>query len=229
MFMQFKRCTSKKLAPKQFSSKSFIPTFFRFKPFISQPSVNKPKTHNMLGTKSRGFTLVEIIVGIVVLSISLSIVSTLIAPAEQQSADQILQVKAAELGQSLLNDISARAFDENSDRVGGLVRCGEVGSLPCTDPSKLGPEDGNNGRINTGEVTRDLFNDVDDFDGYLLKFNANSEGLHASYTNFTIDVDVIYDGLSLNLPNNIDAKRITVTVTTPLGTAIKFATHKANF
>lgn len=75
--------------------------------------------------KSRGFTLVEIIIGIVVLSISLSIISTLIAPAEQKSADQILQVKAAELAQSLLNDISSRAFDHNSDMAGGILRCGE--------------------------------------------------------------------------------------------------------
>ena len=168
-----------------------------------------------------GFTLIEIIVGMVMLSIALSIVSTLIAPAEQKSADQILQVKAAELGQSFLNDISARAFDQNSDMAGGLVRCGELslGASPCS--TVLGPE--------LGENTRDLFNDVDDFHEYSERFNANNEELHSSYTNFTIDVQVIYDGLSLGLTNNIDAKRITVTVTTPLGTAIEFATHKANF
>jgi len=172
---------------------------------------------------SRGFTLIELIVGIVVLSISLSIISMLIVPAEQKSADQILQVKAAELGQSFLNDISSRAFDENSDMAGGLVRCGEPndGSNPCTPSGNLGPE--------AGETTRDLFNDVDDYDDYQLNFNANNEGLHSSYTNFTIDVQVFYDGLSLGLGNNMDAKRITVTITTPLGTAIEFATHKANF
>jgi MSHA pilin protein MshD len=184
--------------------------------------------------KGAGFTLIELIIGIVVLSISLSIISTLIVPAEQKSADQIHLVKAAELGQSFLNDISARAFDENSDMAGGRDRCGDTDGngvvlSPCTDASKLGPEDGNDGRLDKGETTRSLFNDVDDFNEYSKLFNTNDGDLHASYANFKIDVQVIYDGLSLNLPNDINAKRITVTITTPLGTEIKFATHKANF
>ncbi len=173
-------------------------------------------------SNSRGFTLIEIIVGMVVLSISLSIVSTLIVPTEQKSADQILQVKAAELGQSFLNDISSRAFDENSDMAGGLVRCGEPndGTNPCTDEANFGPD--------TNETDRSLFNDVDDFDGYSQHINANNQDLHSGYDNFDIDVQVIYDGSSLGLANN-NAKRITVTITTPLGTVIEFATHKANF
>ena len=180
--------------------------------------------------KASGFTIVEVIVGIVALSISLSIISTLISPAEEQSADQIHQVKAAELAQSFLNDITARAFDENSDMAGGLVRCGEpLGSNACTNASKLGPEDGNDGRVNNGEVSRSLFNDVDDFDNYSKKFTANDESLAQGYNNFTVNISVVYDGLSLGLSSISEAKKITVAVTTPLGTEIEFATHKANF
>jgi len=171
----------------------------------------------------KGFTLIELIIGIVVLSISLSIVSTLIIPAEEKSADQVLQVKAAELGQSILNDISSRAFDENSDMTGSLIRCGEPndGSNPCTSEANFGPD--------TGETDRSLFNDVDDFHLYQNHFNANNQNLHQGYTNFDLLVEVTYDGLSIGLSDNNNAKKITVTVTTPLGTAIKFATHKANF
>jgi len=176
----------------------------------------------------KGFTLIEIIIGIVMLSISLSIVATLIAPAEEKSADQILQVKAAELGQSLLNDISSRAFDEQSDMTGGLIRCGEPndGSNDCTatatgtNTDSFGPD--------AGEGNRSLFDDVDDFHLYQNHFNANNQNLHQGYTNFDLLVEVTYDGLSIGLADN-DAKKITVTVTTPLGTAIKFATHKANY
>lgn len=173
--------------------------------------------------KNAGFTLIEVIIGIVVLSIALSIVATLIAPAEQKSADQILQVKAAELGQSFLNDISSRAFDQNSDMAGGHIRCGEIslGALPCTLVGDFGPE--------PGEIDRSLFNDVDDFHNYSDKFTANNEDLALGYSNFIIDIKVIYDGSKLGLANNNDAKRITVSVTTPLGTKIQFATHKANF
>ena len=176
--------------------------------------------HKRCFVKSRGFTLIELIIGIVVLSISLSIIATLIAPTEQKSADQVLQVKAAELGQSFLNDISSRSFDEQSNRAGGRIRCGEPGSNNCTAAINFGAD--------ANETSRDLYDDVDDFDDYQTLFNAQGDALDSGYSNFTIDVQVIYDGASLGLANE-DAKRITVTVTTPLGTAIKFATHKANF
>lgn len=182
-----------------------------------------------LNAKESGFTLIEIIIAIVVLSISLSIVSTLIVPAEQKSADQIHQVKAAELAQSLLNDISSRAFDHKSDMTGGRNRCDETGPVACTAGDKLGPEDGNGDRINAGEDDREDYNDVDDFHEYASNDDALDNSLGESYSSFKIYVDVQYAGLELGLADNKLAKRITVTVTTPLGTEIKFATHKANF
>ena len=180
-------------------------------------------THNCITvTSSKGFTLVEVIIAIVVLSISLAIVSSLIMPTEKQSADNILQIKAAELGQSLLNDISSRAFDHQSDMSGGRIRCGEPNVLtnPCTPANDLGAE--------AGESNRSLYNDVDDFNGFNSKVNAVNLGLDASYSSFIIEVAVVYAGADLGL-DNLLAKRITVTVTTPLGTVMKFATHKANF
>lgn len=169
----------------------------------------------------RGFTLIELIIGIIVLTISLSIVSTLIAPAEEKSADNVLQIKASELAQSLMNDISSRAFDDNSDMSGGSVRCGEpnIATNPCT--VILGPE--------TGENDRNSFDDVDDFNGFSDKVNSTNDPIHGGYDQFKIQVSVIYAGTELGLANNQLAKRITVTVTTPLGTPIEFTSHKANF
>lgn len=167
--------------------------------------------------KSAGFTLIEIIIGIVMLSISLTVVSTLIVPTEEKSADNVLQIKAAELAQSLLNDISSRAFDNNSDMAGGRFRCDQAGQDACTDV--IGRE--------LGEGTRDQFNDVDDFNDYEERTNAIGDGLDG-YDSFTIEVEVVYAGDELDITND-QAKRITVTVTTSLGTAIEFSTHKANF
>ncbi len=191
----------------------------------ASPKINNSSFYN-------SFTLIEIIVGIVVLSISLSIISTLIVPTEQKSADQILQVKAAELGQSLLNDISSRAFADNSDMTGGRDRCGEPGdgSNACTEPL---------GRDGAEGSSRADYNDVDDFHGYEIEDDL-VDPLNSTYDNFIVEVEVIYAGDELGLALAGDcnspikpacklAKRITVTVTTPLGTEIKFATHKANF
>ncbi len=176
-------------------------------------------SRSVLNARHSGFTLIEIIIGIVMLSISLAIVSSLIAPAEEKSADNLLQIKAAELGQSLLNDISSRAFAHNSDMTGGQFRCNEAGQSACTEP--LGTD-------GLAEGSRENYNDVDDFDGYTEKKDVLGIGLDTSYSNFIIDVDVQYAGADLGLADKL-AKRITVTVTTPLGTEIKFATHKANF
>lgn len=168
----------------------------------------------------RGFTLIELIVGIVVLTLSLSIMSTLIAPAEDKSADNILQIKASELAQSLMNDITSRAFDDNSDMSGGRVRCGEpAGDNDCT--TTLGPE--------TGEINRNLYDDVDDFNGFEEQVNSTDEPIDGGYAQFDIEVNVSYAGTELGLADNRLAKRITVTVTTPLGTAIEFTSYKANY
>ena len=174
-------------------------------------------------TRSTGFTLIEIIIGIVVLSIALSIVSTLIAPAEEKSADNILQIKASELAQSLMNDIMSRAFDDNSDMAGGFIRCDEIVdtiTIACTDEVDFGSEEG---------ADRNLFDDVDDFNGYTEKKNSTNDGIDSGYNQFNIEVSVTYAGDDLGLTANRLAKRITIKVTTPLGTGIEFTSHKTNF
>lgn len=184
---------------------------------------HKPDQQRLFGAqpKQQGFTLIEIIIGIVVLSISMAIILTLIVPAEQHSADQIHQIKAAELGQSMLNEIIGHAFDNNSDMAGSVWRCNETGKPACTAATALGPE--------AGEINRSLFNDVDDYNGFTVHVNAANESLDRGYDTFKIAVVVSYDGLMLGLANNNLAKRITVTITTPLGTDIAFTGYKSNF
>lgn len=149
-------------------------------------------------TLSKGFTLIEIIIGIVVLSIAFAIVGTLIGPTDRQSADHILQVKAAELAQSILHDVSNRAFDHNSDMAGGRLRCGEPTMLACTTEANFGPE--------AGETGRDLFNDVDDFHGFNQRVNATGDAIDDSYDSFVVLVNVTYAGTEMGLDNE-DAKK----------------------
>lgn len=190
---------------------------------------------SFIKNKQSGFTLIEIIIGIVVFSISLALVINLIVPAEQQSADQVHQIKAAELGQGMLDEILGRAFDNNSDMVGSIWRCDEVGIIGKPDRDRCTDDSGSEGLEG---VIRSRFNDVDDYDGFEWKVGSTDNALHSGYDSFTIAVVVIYDGDTLGLTghpsldiddNNRLAKRITVTVTTPLGTAITFAGYKSNF
>jgi MSHA pilin protein MshD len=185
-----------------------------------------------------GFTLVESIIGIVVLAISLSILTSLIFPIAEKSADQLHQVKAAELGQSLLNEIQNKAFDENSDRAGGVVRCSELNQGNCS--TIMGSEIGE---------SRATFDDVDDYNNleYGGKYSAgdiqNSTGQTlAGYSGYSLQIivcnDADYDGdcyiapapPGIVLDSEIStAKLITVNITTPTGYELTFATYRANF
>jgi MSHA pilin protein MshD len=177
---------------------------------------------------NKGFTLIEMIVGMVVLAISFSVLTTLIYPVAQQSADQLHQVKAAELAQSMLNEIQSKAFDENSDMAGGLLRCGETDAPDCSEEMKA----------DYGEV-RETFNDVDDYNG--LTYSAgeieNSQGqLLELYIGYKMSVSVCndagYDGTCPLDTSNVaisKAKLITVTIITPTDFSMSFSTYRANF
>ena len=174
-----------------------------------------------------GFTLIEVIIGIVVFAISLAIIVSLILPTDKNSADQIHQIKASALAQALMDDIMSRAFDENSDMAGGAKRCDEdKDGNGSVEPSELcssvfGPD--------SGESDRSLYDDVDDFNGYSLQVDAIDDPLDQGYSSFTINVTVSYAGTQLGLSNNRLAKLVAVTVTTPFKTDIEFSVYKANF
>lgn len=173
--------------------------------------------------KNNGFTLIELIVGIVVLSLSFSLLISLIFPLSEKSADQLHQVRAAELGQSMINEILARAFDEQSDMTGGLIRCGENGVV-CTSDDDLGADD--------GETERALYDDVDDYIDFDFsnETNALGESYLDLYPGFNVSVTVSYNNYSPIDSAVIGlAKRITVTVTTPQDFDIAFSFYKANF
>ena len=185
-------------------------------------------------TSQQGFTLIETIVGIVVLSIAFSIFTTLIYPLANQSAEQVHQIKAAELGQSMINEILGKAFDENSEMSGGFYRCGEDqngdGEIKAVDgetcSSVLANEEG-------GE--RELFDDVDDYNDLSIIESSlgESDSLGDMYVGYQINVKVIndsdYDGDNDGADNNYTAKLITVTITTPQDFNFDFAVYRVNF
>ncbi len=176
--------------------------------------------------KTGGFTLIETIVGIVVLAISFSVITRLIYPAVEQSADQVHQIRAAELGQSILNEIQSKAFDEKSDMAGGRNRCGE-NSIDCTANILLGSE------LSESRSTYDDVDDYDDIDhGQDIEDSLGiSSVIDELYTGYSIDVMVCNDGNYDGVCDSTTdiAKLITVEVKTPTDFTITFSTYRANF
>ncbi|WP_194756224.1 type IV pilus modification PilV family protein [Aliidiomarina indica] len=179
-----------------------------------------------------GFTLVELVVGIVTLGIALAVLSALIFPQAQRSTVPFQQMKAAQLGQSLMDEILNKAFDEQSIRPGAL-RCDEIEGEPefvaCTSQMMLGPE----------ESDRSDFNDVDDFHELELTLSQLEDTLGRSlepyFTGFSAAVRVFYDA-DLSATENTSTsqntalfKRVEVTITLPDGSEAVFAGYRGNY
>lgn len=177
--------------------------------------------------KQQGFTLIEMVIGIVVFSIAMVMITSLILPRAEQSVDPIFQVRAAKLADTLLNEIRGKAYDNNSNLSQGTFRCSEDNGNPdiqndCTDEANFGDE---------GEAP-EFFNDVDDYDGFTVSQKPldGSESYEDIYSGYSYVVNVIYDGNYDGVSDSLtNAKLITVTVTTPNGESLDFATYRSNY
>lgn len=189
-----------------------------------------------------GFTLIELIIGMVVLGIALTTITTLIYPQAQNSVDPLFQVRGTELANGLLNEIQGKAFDENSYSGDPLLRCDEDSIDGDSDIDVecsliLGMDTGEYTGAPGSEVAlNDLFDDVDDYHG----FSATGEQLagdtnYASrYKNYLLAVTVFYDGNYDGVDDGTDlvhrgAKLIQLTVTLPNNDEMLFAVYRSNF
>jgi MSHA pilin protein MshD len=168
-----------------------------------------------LGRRARlsGFTLIEIIVGLVLGTLAIAMVATLIVPLYTRSVEPILQIRAAELAQALLEDALARPFDHNTP-LGGQPPCSAGGPVTCTAAGNLGPE--------SGELDRGDFTDVDDYHRFcggshpiedIEGVDLTASGVFAGYS---FETCVVYDGNFDGVADSdMAAKLVTVTVTPP--------------
>ncbi|PIE41062.1 MAG: MSHA biogenesis protein MshD [Gammaproteobacteria bacterium] len=181
---------------------------------------------------TKGATLVELVITIVILSIALLAVVSVYSKAIGQSTDPVIYAKSVEIGQTYMDEILTKRFDEASP-VGG-VPATPVGSL--TPAANLGPD--------TAETSRNLYDDVDDYDfaaagtpefSTLALVAGGSSG---QYVNYSIEVSVSYvnlasssgelSGLGLTAANS-SVKRIDLIVSNPLDTPVKLTAYKGNY
>jgi MSHA pilin protein MshD len=170
---------------------------------------------------SRGFTLIEIIVGIVAFGILAALVTSVLAPQVMRGADPLFSMRAAELGQTYLDEILGKRFSEISQS-GNQLRCGETGGPGAC--STLG--------IDSGETAGapNTFDDVDDYNTLTNAAVLDQNGTPRSgYAGFLITVVVTYAGIEVGFADNTNAKRIQITITDPRGQTYIFAAYKTNF
>ncbi|WP_102405479.1 prepilin-type N-terminal cleavage/methylation domain-containing protein [Vibrio sp. 10N.261.55.A7] len=146
----------------------------------------------------KGFTLIESIIAIIIMGFAMVTLTSFLYPQIERSAASQYQTRAVTLGQSMLSQILARGFDENSDFDGGTLRCGEATMLACTATDSFGPD---------GASSPNDFNDVDDYVGCWKGANSSNcssvapeydltdilgGNISNQYKNFTVLVAVSY-------------------------------------
>ena len=196
--------------------------------------------------KVRGFTLIEIIIGIVVLSIALTGGLSLLISQVDAYRDPLIKEKSVQIAKRVVHEIQIRAYDEKSDIGGGIFRCSEtVGGISlgdCSVEAKYGTD--------LGELMLDTLDDVDDFDtaklcqklsgsygcsdnNYLpvvyffsdAADEATQKRYNDYYAGFLVKIEVVPAKIS---GDEDSAKKITVTVRQSDGLEIEYSFIKAN-
>lgn len=164
-----------------------------------------------------GYSLIELIISIVLTGIVLVIFYSFFAENQKNSASPVFQVKAAQLGQAYLEEISLKKYDENSP-VGNALPCNAPTAVACS--ATLASEAGE---------TRTTFDDLDDYNG--LSESPPRDALNnarSGFNNFSVNVVVNYAGADFGLAVQ-DLKRVTVTVVLPDSSQYVFSQYESNF
>ena len=162
-----------------------------------------------------GFSLIELVVGMLVISIAIVMLTSMFFPQADRSVESLYRMRSAELAHSVMNEIWGKRYDQQTNPNGGVPACNTGTPLvPCS--STLGPD---------GEG-RDDYNDVDDYHGLNINsFMFNSSQTYAAvYTNFNLNVSVTYVDATTQA-----AKLITVEVTTPSSEVITYQSVRSNY
>jgi len=167
----------------------------------------QPNFERIKSQGEQGFTLIELIVFIVVISLALTGLFSVFNQSMLNSVDPIIRVRALELAQSKLDEVLVRKFAENTP-AGGVPACGSFDSgspiVACTAIQGVAADPG-----------RD---DVGDYNGE----NTTDGG-------YAIAVVVSEQGTELGLASDALARRVTVTVTMPGAETLTLSGYKVNF
>lgn len=170
-----------------------------------------------VSNNNKGFTLIELVITIVVMSIALAAMLGAFSSSMSRSADPLWRNKSIKLAQLYLDEILSKRYDENTP-IGG------VPAVTVTSCASLGKD---------GIEVRATYDDVDDFDNTADNPPVGAGGgLDSSYQDYLVEVQVTCDDAAgaVNSSGIHDhAKRIAVTVTPPGQAAMTFYVYKGNY
>lgn len=169
-----------------------------------------------LFNNTKGFSMIEIVIFIVVFSIGVIGMMTLFSNVLDKSSDPTIRLRSIQVIQATMDEILAKKWDEATNNGGGTV-------LVPTPVSSLGSE---------GSETFDDFDDIDDYNG--MDCVSGTVGCFDVSDGFTIRVVVSYGRLNSGVINDVslisDYKIIQVGVQSPMtGDQLRIIAVKGNF
>ncbi|MFT6133091.1 MAG: MSHA pilin protein MshD [Shewanella sp.] len=167
-----------------------------------------------LSQSTRGFTLIELVIGMMVIGIAIVMLTSMLFPQADRAASTLQRVRSAELAHSVMNEIWGKRYDQNTNPNGGVPACNAPTGIACTAALGLDGE------------SRDMFNDVDDYNGLDEDDNMldSSQTYVQAYPRYQLQVTVSY------LDSATKAQKlITVDVTTPANEVITYQAVRSNY
>lgn len=169
---------------------------------LAYPKLHCPYSVNL--SRSKGFSLVELVITIVVLGIALSALTASLFSGIGRNADPLWQSKATQLSQAYLDEILSMRYQENSPLGGGSIDGCNID----------GPEE--------GVGNRSLFDDVDDYNGLSETADFLDITTASSYAGYTVSIEVTCDDFAIN------SKLVAVTITSPTNQNLVFSVIRAD-
>ncbi len=154
-----------------------------------------------MGNRQVGISLIELVIFMVIVGIAMSGIISSINYNVQHSADPVVKKQALAIAEALLEEVMLQNF---------------------SDPD---------GGANVVEASRDLYDDIDDYNNYS---RSGSSSLNAPATTISglesYNVSVSVDStVNLNGVSGGAAKRIAVTVTGPLNTTVRLEGYRTDY
>jgi MSHA pilin protein MshD len=180
-----------------------------------------------------GFSLIELVVAIVILSIGVTAFFTLIINTTKNSVDPQIRVQGNAIARAYLEEIMLNSFCEpnfDPDALSATDCSDECTFSACStgSPNACGGVNA----IGGAEASRSVFDDVCDYNGLSDVGTEDKNGNPiGDLSNYTVDVTVIDAAASLNgLNGNAgEVVRIDVDVTHSTGATMSLSGYKTNF
>jgi MSHA pilin protein MshD len=167
---------------------------------------------------ARGFTLLEVILFIVIVSVGLAGVLTVFSTGVRSSADPMIRKQAILIAEATMNEIMQKSFQ--NDPADPANTSATLGCTPNTAPITCAANSWAN---------RPNYNDVDDYNGFNQTGILQIDGSTAvnGLANYTLQINVA--GAALSGIAAANAKRIVVTVTNGGTESVNLTGYRTNY